>query len=896
MIDSVLDVLAADPDYRAFHLDSQSVVVEDYLEARPNRREEFDERVREKRLLIGPWYILPEEFQVGGENLVRNLLLGHRVCRERGRVSKIGYSPFSWGQISQLPQIYREFGIDFVMFYRGVNSLDSPKAEFLWRGADGETTLASRFSTMPRYNFYFYIYRHVAHGEDFGDVERAWTKGGVPFRFADERQGDEDYGLLAPNDEYYEDRVEPQARKIVEDQADDFTTPHVLWMEGHDSSGPSDLTPRIIRDVREKTGLNVVHSDLEEYARLVTEAADRDRLAVVEGERRSAQYDHRSGNLYGYTTSARMPLKLKNFDAERVLQFYAEPFEIFSGLLGADIDNRLLDLAWKLVVQNSAHDSIGGCSLDSVHEDMEFRYKQAVEIGEGAFETATREILKRLDARRLLRDGEDPNRAIFFAAINPLPFGRSETIEATIDVPKSLDEGAVELRDENGSLVETQTLGVEDANPVLENLLNRPQFYSTRRYRLAVKLDDLPASGVRLYRVDPVKPSSDKRPTIAAKRGGSVVLENENLKVVVRANGTFDVSDKATGATYERLGLFQSEGEAGTAWLHKPVGPIRSTQRSKPTIAVETDGVLTATARVGNRIRVPLDLSERRRKGGKQVAIDITTRLTLRAGAKRLDISAEVENRAESHRLRMLFPTGVAATHSHGEGQFDVVARPIKRIDASDWVERPMYDYPLHQFVDLSDGERGATILVNGLKEYEAFEDDERTVALTLLRGFENVIAPSSTQDFSDQKGSQCLGAHAFRLAFYPHRGDWREGDAYAEALARNYPPSAAQLGAANGDIQTPVSFLELEPRDLVFSSLKRPENGEPNAYILRVYNPTDERVVGSAAFHFPVVSAEVTTLEETPKGPAEIENERAIIVDAPPKKIKTYLIRFKRA
>ncbi|MBD3409265.1 MAG: hypothetical protein GF419_03585 [Ignavibacteriales bacterium] len=896
MIDRVLDILAENPDYRAFHLDSQSVVVEDYLEARPNRRDEFDRRVRERRLLVGPWYILPEEFQVGGENLVRNLLLGHRVCREHGRVSKIGYSPFSWGQISQLPQIYREFGIDFVMFYRGVNSLDSPKAEFLWRGADGELTLASRFSTMPRYNFYFYIYRHVAHGEDFGDVERAWTRGGAPFRFADARQGDEDYGLLAPNDEYHEDRVEPQARKIVEDQADDFTTPHVLWMEGHDSSGPSDLTPRIISDIREKTGLNVVHGDLEEYARLVSESADRDRLPVVEGERRSAQYDNRSGNLYGYTTSARMPLKQTNFDAERVLQFYAEPFEIFSGLLGADIDNRLLDLAWKLVVQNSAHDSIGGCSLDSVHEDGVFRYKQAVEICEGAFETAAQEICKRLDARRLLRDGEDASRAIFFAAINPNAFRRDETIEATIDVPRAQDEGSLELRDENGKLVETQMLRAENADPVLENLLNRPQFYAMRRYRVAAKLENLPAFGARLYRVDPAKPSSDKRKSVAAKRNGSTTLENERLMVVVRANGTFDVTDKATGATYERLGVIQSEGEAGTAWLHKPIGPIRSTRRTKPTFVVETNGALTATVRVDNRIRVPLNLEERRRKGGKQVAIDVTTRLTLRAGAKRLDLSIDVENRAESHRLRVLFPTGVAAEHSHGEGQFDVVARPIERIDASGWVEQPMYDYPLHHFVDLSDGERGAAIIVDGLKEYEAFDDDERTVAITLLRGFENVVAPSSTRNYADEKGSQCLGSRSFRMAFYPHRGDWREGEAYAEALAHNNPIRAAQLGTTSGEIQTPVSFLDLQPRDFVFSALKRPENGEPNAYVLRAYNPTNERVVGRATFRFPIESAEETTIEEIAKRPASVENKRELVIDAPPKKIKTYLIRFKRA
>ena len=185
MIDNVLEILEKEPNYKAFHLDSQSIVIKDYLEIRPQKEEIIRRFVKDKRLFIGPWYVLPEQFQVGGENLIRNLLLGHKTSKKYGRVSKIGYSPFSWGQISQLPQIYKEFGIELIMFYRGVNSLDSPKAEFLWIGADGTEAVSSRFSTMPRYNFYFYIYRPVIHNEFSADVEYKWSKGGQPFHFAD---------------------------------------------------------------------------------------------------------------------------------------------------------------------------------------------------------------------------------------------------------------------------------------------------------------------------------------------------------------------------------------------------------------------------------------------------------------------------------------------------------------------------------------------------------------------------------------------------------------------------------------------------------------------------------------------------------------------------------------
>jgi mannosylglycerate hydrolase len=214
MIDAVLEILESEPDYRAFHLDSQSIVLKDYLEIKPQNKERIIKLTKENRLLHGPWYILPEEFQVGGENLVRNLLIGHKVSNKYGGASKIGYSPFSWGQISQLPQLYKEFNIDLIMFYRGINSIDSPKAEFLWEGADGTQMISSRFSTMPRYNFYFYIYRPAVHNEGFYDVEYKWNKGGTPFHFADKMQHNEDYFIISPHQEYYPENIQPMVEKL----------------------------------------------------------------------------------------------------------------------------------------------------------------------------------------------------------------------------------------------------------------------------------------------------------------------------------------------------------------------------------------------------------------------------------------------------------------------------------------------------------------------------------------------------------------------------------------------------------------------------------------------------------------------------------------------------------
>ncbi|HOV61019.1 MAG TPA: alpha-mannosidase, partial [Candidatus Hydrogenedentes bacterium] len=103
-MDELLDLLDNDPAFHSFTMDSQTLCVEDYLELRPEKRETIEKHVRSGRLIIGPWYSLPEEYIVNGESLVRNLVIGHRVAQSLGGVSKTGYTPFSYGQTSQMPQ------------------------------------------------------------------------------------------------------------------------------------------------------------------------------------------------------------------------------------------------------------------------------------------------------------------------------------------------------------------------------------------------------------------------------------------------------------------------------------------------------------------------------------------------------------------------------------------------------------------------------------------------------------------------------------------------------------------------------------------------------------------------------------------------------------------------
>ncbi len=885
MIDAVLDILEKEPEYRAFHLDSQSIVLKDYLEIKPQNKERIIKLTRENRLLHGPWYILPEEFQVGGENHIRNLLLGHKVSHAHGGVSKIGYSPFSWGQISQLPQIYKQFNIDLIMFYRGINSIDSPKAEFLWEGADGTQMVSSRFSTMPRYNFYFYIYRPAVHNQSPADLEHSWENGSTPFHFADSMQQDEDYFIISPHKSYFPETLEPQVNKIIEDQADDFTTPHKIWMEGHDSSGPNRQTTDIIRDIKKKMPhLDVRHSTLEEYAQHLADSVDRDNLKKVYGERRSSQNNTRCGNLFGYTTSARMYLKQANFDAERWLQYYAEPFNIFSGMMGRDINDQYTQNAWELIVQNSAHDSIGGCSLDRIHEDMMMRYKHAVEISKGVFERSLKALLPHMNTKNF-KNKDESN--IFITAVNATNYNRSDIVEAFIDIPKSLDKGDFKLYDEKGNELEKSIINIEPHQPVLEHMINRPMFFDMVRYHAYIRANDVPAFGLKSFKAVPVEKAK------AENQHESPTLENDFLKVTIQENGSLDITDKVNSIEYKNVAWLEDHGEAGHAWVHTPVEPVINTLNTNAEISKTHSSKLYNEFIIRHKLMIPKDLKARESASSELLENQVVLRVGLKESQKHLNLDVRVHNRSESHRLRLMIPTRLAATHSWGEGQFDVAKRSLERPDTSDWIEQPMYDFPMHHFADVSDGEKGMAALVDGLKEYEVLDDEDTTLAITLLRTFEYKIAPSAPQDYSHEKGTQMLGESAYRLALYPHKGDWQTGEVYKEAFLFNYPLRLVQSGMLEGQLGSQAGMMKITPEALVFGTMKHPEDEQQNCFVLRLYNPTNKTLEGQVSFLKNLESAESITLEEVITSEVEVEQGNTINVKVQPGEIVSYKIKY---
>ena len=861
LMDQVLEMLEAHPDF-VFLLDGQTVILEDYLAVRPEREPEIKRFIKEGRLLVGPWYTQPDEFLVSGEALVRNLLWGVRQAEAFGKAMREGYVPDLFGHVAQLPQIFRGFGIGSAFLMRGVGERPE-RSEFVWEGLDGSTLWVHRFPAE---------YGNAVRLDDPGRLERL--------------------------------------TRALRERA---TAPVVLWMHGTDHVAPQrDLLERLEALRARWPGWRLQLGTLTDYRERVQRHVDERELERWRGELRGSKHAF----LLSGVLSARVYLKQQNDRAQRLLERYAEPLAGWAWVLGADYPEGLLREAWRLVLQNHAHDSICGCSVDETHLDVEARFRQAQQIAEAVVEEGAQALARRVRVRADGEGEEGSGRGVL--VFNPHPWPWRGRVEALWPLQPG---GAPQaLQDEAGReapvVITGETLrSVDVLNGVRHVPHARVAFYA-----------EAPPLGYRLYRYRPVAPARgnpNPGPTLAAEAdvrvrarvepdGRAGTLENERLRVEVHPDGTFTLEDKRTKRRYERLHALVDEADRGDEYTFMPVAgdrPRLSTRDAAMRITAAEVCPDWATLRLELRWPLPAALTpDRRGRSDRTVEHTIEVELTLQRAVPRLDVRVRLENRARDHRLRAAFPLP-GARQAWAETAFGVVARPAQGFveePPPGWKEAPSPTQPLLRFVCAQTPEgAGLAIATRGLHEYELAPDG--TLYLTLLRG----VGWLSRDDLSvrpDHAGppyptpeAQCLRPFEFEYALIPYsisidagRAEGPPAAVWREALTFHAPAWAeavAPSGSEGGQLPPSGSLLRVEPEALVVSALKRAEDGD--GLVLRVYNPTPQ--ARRARLEFPLLAPEkvvLATLEERPQRPLEL-GDRGVEVELRPWEIITLKLVF---
>lgn len=131
-VDRLIDALEKE-EISVFSFDGQTIVIEDYLEARSENAKRLTALIKNGRIKVGPWYVMPDELTVSGESLVENFLLGHSIAKKYGTTAwKFGYVNDVFGHIAQFPQILNGFGINGAYLGRGAGR----ERQFIWKSPD----------------------------------------------------------------------------------------------------------------------------------------------------------------------------------------------------------------------------------------------------------------------------------------------------------------------------------------------------------------------------------------------------------------------------------------------------------------------------------------------------------------------------------------------------------------------------------------------------------------------------------------------------------------------------------------------------------------------------------------------------------------------------------------
>ncbi len=1016
MIDRLLRTMEADPAYTYFMLDGQTVVLEDYLEVRPEREAELRRYISGERLLAGPWYVQPDEFLVSGEALVRNLLRGHRIAQRFGGVMKVGYIPDPFGQVSQMPQILRGFGIDSAVFWRGASD-DVTCTEFRWQAPDG----SSVFTIFMPYGY--------CNAQPF-----SFSPAAARAQLAAQRE-----------------TMTPQ-----------LSTPFMLMMNGNDHVEPSPAVPAILRSLEAELRGEGMRLRLGTLAQLIGGA----RQALVEDDSAASalithvgefRWSRRSKILPG-VLSVRMWIKQANWRAQSLLERASEPLAAWQWALlrhypstSRDIDvatypeeindrlsrnQALTQLAWKYLLQCQPHDSICGSGVDEVHEEMRTRFANAMQVGEEVAELSLNTMADYVDSASLNPDGDGLAVIVYNQAS-----ARREVVNTTVPLSLPQPLGQFTLHDENGAEIAYTLLDISEeqllsmdatpqqaigalaaeadgkvANMIISEALvqpaSEPGVYNVdilatevgvpnvaavqaaarlldalisageaTRFRVRAHkpaeatirfVADLPAYGYRTYLLRPGPPPATSAPlnvqqvavpgrnvtpapatlvpmpttmqreatrTVhlpaaiegvinALPRGRRIrrvvrqfgqqplrrtwqeamlyTIANEFFRITVdQRTGWLVVTDAHTGRILvERGNRLVDGGDAGDEYNYSPPTndtiidrrPSRAAGGALPAVAIS----LTPTAQqltMRYVLRLPARLSaDRHSRSQETVDCPIVTTISLYPAVRRVDFSTTVDNWAEDHRLRVSFDLPASSEYSFAESAFDVVRRPtaLPAFDSA-WQEQPQPTHPQQSFCAAGDGRLGLLLANRGLPEYEvASEGDKSTIYLTLLRcvGWlsraDLPTRPGHAGPGLATPGAQMLGRHSFEYAIVPHEGNWLTSRAYAAAHHFTTPPRTITTHLHGGPLPPTASLIEVEPPELIISSIKRSEDG--NTLIVRGWNIAEHELTARLRCRFPFATAHLASLEELPGEALTADDEGWYILTARPKQIVTIM------
>ena len=826
-VKDILNTLESDHKFTYFMLDAQGSLLDDYCKWMPQDKGRIKALVKAKRLIIGPWYTQSDQMVISAESIVRNLFYGIQTCEEFGSYMNVGYVPDSFGQAGNMPQIYREFGIEDTLFWRGVSNDMASHTDYIWRGDDGSEVFATQIPLG------YYIGGNIPEDEEESKI-------------------------------FWED--------VCLKKAGSGATKNIYFPQGFDQCPIRHNLAEIIEKRNQEDSENeYVISCIEDYIKDVKQ--ENPTLEVVEGELLNAKHMRIHRSIF----SSRSDLKQMNTKIQNYVTNTMEPILALASYLGYDYPKEAVKEVWKLLFENAAHDSIGSCISDSANEDVYMRYKKARDIAENLVELYERYIVTGIKS--------DKEGVMTFTLFQTLPYEREEVIIKQLYIP-NID---FILEDDKGNTIPYTILEKEDISDyVLSQTIrlnpSKPQYVPNKvnNVKIAIQVKHIPSFGYVQLSLKECKATYDPMETMD-------FIENAIYKIQVEENGLLCILDKRNGYVYHDQCEYLENGDDGDSFNYSPPRKDMAISSRNTLVSSEAKGCsFYQTLSLTHQLCVPFDLEQRANQHCSN-SLPMKTTIELKENDPMIYFHTQVDNHVLSHRLCVVFDADIATSCNYADQQFGIIKRdnehsedmrlynealqqnkkesvsgPLNWANAQHtWQEPSVPIEPTQSFVSLCDDERGIALIPAGVREYEIIGERKNKICLTLFRtygtmGKENLLyrpGRASGEKIIETPDAQLLKPLELSFGFMSYTASFNERDVAQQA--KRYHTSVDVYSYAdflNGRLifvqedckQThnkQKNIWKLEQNHLLMSACKPSEDGK--GYILRFYNPYYKKSIG---------------------------------------------------
>jgi alpha-mannosidase len=634
--------------------------------------------------------------------------------------------------------------------------------------------------------------------------------------------------------------------------------------------------------------------------------------------RKGEMYSGRLSEVFPDCTSSRMWIKQGTKEFENTL-LALERWDAICSLEGCIDSSDLLRNYWKKILFIAMHDALSGTGIDEVYDEI----KEMFNSMQQGIRKSLIISLSALSRKIEIEKKDDDTHGNFVVVFNSLPWKVKDWTEADLEFGEGVIRGITSLRtvEENSDYViassgqaydnTSNSCGKKSSGSELIDLeIIDCIFYpdnSIKQIKFGF-IATVPAFGFRTFEIIPEdgKPiqsnSSSLHETYFKNNEFEVQVNPENATISVSRNGKLYIKngnelllEEELGDLYyhrENLGLLKSESGAGVKYgSFKPENFVVKKGKLRSHIILDSKYyALRWPYRLTSKLKPLLY---------RHNFLDIQKEIIIYNDLARIDFITYIHDRHPHSRIRVKFDISSSISNQNywSGTQFGAIERKVNQFyyredsvnndsnwdsnssNKTKWSEKPTGIFPSLEWIDYSDKDQkggGVSLLHRGIPSHEIRDN---SIYLTLLRSVvvlssDGIMGPCiPTPDAAETR------PYTFRYSLLPHEDGWNEAATYRHGMevnmslitiqVKNNSSDANQLekGKKNNQnsqrrcLQNTYSFLLIEPKNIVLSTLKR--SGDEKAIIIRFYETEGKKTLAKLRFARKIKSIWLTDLLE---------------------------------